>query len=193
VNKPNKSGPASPAAKGAKTTSPEPRRTFFGQAAAIFVSGLVLITAPIGAGMCILLDPLRRKRAEGKFLPATTLDSVPDDGVPRPFKIIDDRIDKWNRSREPVGVVYLVRKPGEDLPTCLHGTCPHAGCLVGFDPGQNAFKCPCHNSSFTPSGQMIQPSPSPRDMDVLACKLEGDEVLVEYQNFYSGTEAKRAK
>ena len=87
----------------------------------------------------------------------------------------------------------LAAAPGQSTPECWTAICPHAGCFVDFDKKSNKFKCPCHNSSFTVEGQIIQPSPSPRPMDSLECKVEDDEILVQYESFYSGITEKRAK
>jgi Rieske Fe-S protein len=143
--------------------------------------------------VAVLLDPLRRNGRQGKFLRVAPVSAVPDDGVPRQFPVIAERVDAWNRSLEPVGAVYLRRQPGAPEPECLSATCPHAGCFVAYDGEAKTFKCPCHNSSFAPDGAIIEPSPSPRAMDSLACKIDGDEVLVKFENFYSGKAEKIVK
>ena len=89
--------------------------------------------------------------------------------------------------------VYLRREAGKEEVECLTATCPHAGCFVNYDADSNTYRCPCHNSSFTVDGAIIEPSPSPRPMDSLECKLAGQEVLVKFQSFYSGTTEKVAK
>ena len=58
--------------------------------------------------------------------------------------------------------------------------------LVDLDRQTRVFKCPCHNSSFSIDGAIIQPSPSPRAMDTLEAKVDGQEILVQFQNFYTG-------
>ncbi len=176
----------------ARSTAEPPRRQFIMKAAAV-VLGTVAAVVPLATGLFAFCDPLRRRGAGGKFVPVAPLDAVADDGIPRPFQVIAEQTDAWNRSVEPIGAVYLRRKPGQEMPDCLSATCPHAGCFVGYDAQANQFKCPCHNSTFDVDGQVIEPSPSPRAMDSLACKVEGPEVLVDYQNFYSGKTEKVAK
>jgi Rieske Fe-S protein len=121
------------------------------------------------------------------------LSAIPDDGVPREFPIVAERVDAWNRSLEPIGAVYLRRQPGEAKIECLTATCPHAGCFVNFDAQTKTFMCPCHNSRFAVDGAIIQPSPSPRPMDSLECEVASDQVLVKFEDFYSGKAEKVVK
>ncbi len=187
----------------AKSSSPAPkpvtppaaaeeRRGFLMRAGAIVFGGIVGLV-PALSGLTVYLDPLRRRGPGGQFLRVATLDALPDDGVPRQFPVIAERIDAWNRSLEPIGAVYLRRQPGQEKPECWTATCPHAGCFVDYDGTSNTFKCPCHNSSFTVDGQIIEPSPSPRPMDTLACETRGQEILVQFENFYTGKADKVVK
>jgi Rieske Fe-S protein len=157
------------------------------------VAGAVVLLVPAASGLAVFLDPLRRKNGRDKYIPVAPLDAVPDDGIPRQFPVVADRVDAWNRSREPIGAVYLRRAAGQQEVECLSATCPHAGCFVNFDAASDTFKCPCHNSSFQVDGAVIEPSPSPRPMDTLDCQVAKQEVLVKFQEFYSGKQEKVAK
>jgi Rieske Fe-S protein len=168
------------------------RRGFLMEAGAVLVGGIVGLV-PALSGLAVFLDPLRRKDKSDKLIRVTTLDSLPDDGIPRQFPIIAEHVDAWNRSLEPIGAVYLRRNQGEATPECLTATCPHAGCFVNYDTQTNTYKCPCHNSTFQVDGQIIPPSPSPRAMDTLECQVEDQEILVKFQNFYTGKAEKLAK
>jgi Rieske Fe-S protein len=161
------------------------RRGFFTNAVTVLLGGLVGLV-PLASGLAVFLDPLRRKSQKGKFLRVASLEGVPDDGIPRQFPVIAQHVDAWTQSMEPIGAVYLRRAPGQEKPECLTATCPHAGCFVAYDGTSDTFKCPCHNSSFTVEGQIIQPSPSPRAMDALQCKIDQQEILVKFENFYTG-------
>jgi Rieske Fe-S protein len=34
--------------------------------------------------------------------------------------------------------------------------CTHLGCIVAFNPAEQAWECPCHGSRFAPDGQILQ-------------------------------------
>jgi len=170
------------------------RRGFLTAVAAIAAGGLAML-APAAAGLWVLLDPLRRSGAKAAFLPVTELVAIPADGVPRQFSVISDRVDAWTGfAAEPVGAVYLRREPGSDAVQALSATCPHAGCFVEMEADGRCFRCPCHNSSFTLDGGIVAPSPSPRPMDELECRVgSGGRVEVKWENFYTGIAEKVAR
>jgi Rieske Fe-S protein len=187
-----------PVARSDQSTTPArpsaalPRRGFMTRLWAVLVGGFILLV-PAASSLALFLDPLRRRSAKAGFLRVATLSALPDDGVPRQFAVVGERIDAWNRSREPLGAVYLRRQSGQEQPECLSAICPHAGCFVAYDAELDQFKCPCHNSCFALDGAIVPPSPSPRAMDSLECKVEADEILVQYENFYTGKADKVAK
>jgi len=168
------------------------RRGFLTKAAALACGGLATLT-PVAAGVWAFLDPLRRKGAAATFLPVTELAAIPDDGVPRQFPVVADRVDAWTGyPREPIGAVYLRREKGSREVEALTATCPHAGCFIELE-GTRCFRCPCHNSTFTLDGGIVHPSPSPRPMDSLECRVgENGDVAVKWENFRTGVAAKEA-
>jgi menaquinol-cytochrome c reductase iron-sulfur subunit len=181
----------------APSAHPGDRRGFFVKVAAVAIGSLVALV-PFVAGLLVFFDPLRRGRGAIGFIKVTTLDSVPDDGVPRAFPIVASRTDAWTFfPSEPIGAVFLRRLKGQATPEALQTTCPHAGCMLDFVAANKVFQCPCHNSSFQADGAIIQPSPAPRPMDTLECKVVDDRgvknVLVRYENFYTGIAEKIAK
>jgi len=176
----------------------QPRRSFIVAVVAGLFSVLVGLV-PLVAGVIAFFDPLRRK-SQAKPVRVTTLDSVPDDGRPRLFKIVTDRVDAWTRyPTEQVGAVYLVRQPGAEKPTAFSATCPHAGCFVGLQ--REKFLCPCHTSAFEFNGDRIggSSSVSPRDLDTLDVEIQQSttddgspvkEVVVMWQRFLAGKHEK---
>ena len=49
--------------------------------------------------------------------------------------------------------VYLISS--KDGFQALSAKCPHLGCTVNFDAVSGEFKCPCHGSTFDPSGKWM--------------------------------------
>ena len=74
----------------------------------------------------------------------------------------------------------------------LSAVCPHLGCSVGFNAANKGFYCPCHKSSFSLDGAILDPkSPSPRAMDELIAEVRGDgDVWVRFQSFRKGSPEK---
>lgn len=173
---------------------PDARRGFLAKLAAIACGGLATLT-PLAAGLWAFLHPLGRRSAAARFVPVADLAAIPADGVPRRFTVVTDRKDAWTGyAAEPVGAVWLRREPGSDVVQALSATCPHAGCAVEMAAGGTCFRCPCHNSEFTFGGSIVEPSPSPRPMDALDCRVEEDGgVAVQWQTFLAGIAAKVAK
>lgn len=143
--------------------------------------------APIGAGVAVFLDPMRRKSAAGEFVRVGFLSALPEDGTPRKFSIVTTREDAWNKlPNVPVGAVYL-RRVGQSV-QALNVVCPHAGCFVDFVPSRNSYLCPCHDSTFAVDGKINDSkSPAARGMDELEAQIRnGNEVWVKFQNFLAG-------
>jgi menaquinol-cytochrome c reductase iron-sulfur subunit len=175
------------------------RRGFLAKAAALAL-GSVAYLVPVAGGLVALLNPLRQKGAGGDFLRLAFLDAVPEDGTPRMFPVVTERVDAWTRSIEPVGGVYLRRTEGNQV-EALQVVCPHAGCTVEYKnqivdekTGDKVagFLCPCHRASFDVQGRRLEEvSESPRDLDKLEVELRnGTEVWVRFQQFQRGTPKK---
>jgi Rieske Fe-S protein len=55
-------------------------------------------------------------------------------------------------------------------PEALSGVCTHQGCRLWFDASDDQLRCPCHTTSFAPTGQVlthqlpIAPKPLPKLM-----------------------------
>ena len=165
----------------------EPRRDFLKKACAAGI-GTAIVLVPVGAGLATLFDPLRRKGSAGEKVFVTSLDSLPQDGLPQKFAILASRLDAWNSfPNAPVGAVYL-RRTGDKQVEALNVVCPHAGCFVDFRQEKKDFFCPCHNSSFALDGKIAdRKSPAPRGLDGLEVEIRNDkEVWVKFQNFQTG-------
>jgi menaquinol-cytochrome c reductase iron-sulfur subunit len=170
---------------------PTDRRDFITKAAAVAIGGAVVVI-PTVAGLCVALDPLRRKSESGASVLVANLNSLPESGEPRKFSVLATKVDAWNRTPNvPVGAVYLQRLPDNKV-RALNVVCPHAGCFVDYRSANNNYFCPCHNSSFALNGKVLDPkSPSPRGLDELPVEVRnGTEVWVTFQNFRAGVHEK---
>jgi len=173
----------------------EGRRGFVTRVLAVICGGIAG-AVPFFSGLVVILDPLRRKSNSKGFLRVATLDSVPEDGIPRYFPVVTDRTDAWNQYLdEPVGAVFLRRVSGSKELECVNAKCPHAGCYVDFSIPEKRFHCPCHDSNFEANGIRINPEscPSPRDLDSLIVdpeRLKEGEVWVDFKNFLTATSDK---
>jgi Rieske Fe-S protein len=184
-----------PAVAGGPVPLPaDSRRNFLAKVAAVCCGGIATLV-PVAAGVWSFLDPLGRRGSGATFLPVTDLAAIPDDGVPRQYPVITDRTDAWTGfAAEPVGAVYLRREKGSREVQALSATCPHAGCFVELEPTGRCFRCPCHNSTFTLDGGIVAPSPSPRAMDTLDCRIGGNgAVEVKWEKFRAGIAGKEVQ
>jgi cytochrome b6-f complex iron-sulfur subunit/menaquinol-cytochrome c reductase iron-sulfur subunit len=87
-----------------------------------------------------------------------------------------------------LGAVWLVRRG--DTVAAFSTVCPHLGCAIDA-LADKSFGCPCHTSTFAADGKKTG-GPSPRDMDVLATKIEEGFVAVNFQKFRIGTDKREA-
>src|SRR6266478_3679943 len=79
------------------------RRGFLKKISATLLGALATLV-PIGAGLSVLFDPLRRKSNAGDYLLVTALGALPEDGMPRKFSVVASHADAWNRIPQvPVG------------------------------------------------------------------------------------------
>jgi menaquinol-cytochrome c reductase iron-sulfur subunit len=167
---------------------------------AVVTGGLTML-GPIGAGLWSFLSPLFRA-AESPQVRVALLNQVPDDGRPHFFPVVADRQDAWTHyTEQKVGAVYLIRQPGDPLPTVFTAKCPHAGCSIGYSAEDQQFKCPCHTSAFKIDGCRVNGDQevAPRDMDTLDVELrelkiaDGNpvtEVWVKFDDFKTGKSSK---
>ena len=212
--------PVSPGSSDAGTSGGSPvgaRRNFFWALIAIVAGGIVGVV-PLAVGLyTFLLTPFQKKQpplnfqadnnngaANNEYFVAP-LEAIPENGMPRRFEIVADRVDAWNFiPGQAIGAIFLSRQTaeaGRAEVVAFHATCPHAGCTVAFDIDSDAFLCPCHNSSFSKDGKKKdlagRSNPSPRDLDKLQVNQEkltsNGEVWVKYLNYYTGRKEMKPK
>jgi Rieske Fe-S protein len=53
------------------------------------------------------------------------------------------------------GVTVAVARGRDGALRTLRATCPHLGCLVAFNDGDQTWDCPCHGSRFDLDGRVL--------------------------------------
>ena len=95
--------------------------------------------------------------------------------------------DGWLERRDAKSV-WVVRH-SEDSFTVFNGRCVHLGCAYSWQEGQQEFACPCHGGRYALDGKVIG-GPPPRPLDTLRWRVEGGNLVVEYQDFRLGVPQK---
>jgi Rieske Fe-S protein len=178
---------------------PPHRRTFLGfltnALGAIFS---VVLGAPIVA---YLINPrhLRANPSNFKVAEGVNVDQLE---VNRPVQgvVRDVRADAFTyRPSEVLGRVWVVKQGNasrDGRPDLLVFTtiCPHLGCSVNLNQSGvgSPFLCPCHAASFALDGSRVNPGSNvaQRGMDTLEWQVEGNRLLVKYQNFKANSAEK---
>jgi cytochrome b6-f complex iron-sulfur subunit len=75
----------------------------------------------------------------GRWMRVAASSEVPD-GVMHPFDL---------------GSVNGFVRRVNGKPEAVSGVCTHQGCRLWFDASDDRLRCPCHSTSFAPSGQVL--------------------------------------
>src|SRR5579875_1152603 len=75
----------------------------------------------------------------GQWMRVAASSEVPD-GLMRPFDL--------------GSVTGFVRRV-DGKPQAVSGVCTHQGCRLWFDAPDDRLRCPCHSTSFSPTGQVL--------------------------------------
>jgi Rieske Fe-S protein len=158
------------------------------------IAGGGAAAAICGPAARALLAPvtLDTVRGAGDYVPVADLEVVPEDGTPaRVAVVVEAPIDGWAKlPPTEVGAVFLRRPtPGAAEVVAFSTVCPHLGCGVDFDRARGAYRCPCHDSAFSPGGE-VSGGPSPRGLDQLETRVRDGKVEVRYLRFTIGTAEK---
>jgi menaquinol-cytochrome c reductase iron-sulfur subunit len=90
------------------------------------------------------------------------------------------QVDGW-REVDSAQIVYVTKDAQGQLGV-LSSICPHMGCTIAWQEGQNQFYCPCHGSVFKPDGTHVS-GPSPRGLDPLPHKVANGQLMVRFEYF----------
>jgi Rieske Fe-S protein len=132
-------------------------------------------------GVTYVIDPLLRGAGrKGRWFKVASLESLGEEH-PVSVPVLGEQVDAWTRSpNQRLGMVWL-RKKGDQV-TALNAECPHLGCKVGYDREHKRFACPCHESAFTPEGEVLG-GPAPRSLDPLEARVVDGQVEVRFVRF----------
>jgi cytochrome b6-f complex iron-sulfur subunit len=120
-----------------------------------------LVTIEIGGLALSYLQPRLAAGEFGSVISAGNVDDFPPGSV----------------THIPNGRFYLTRlEDGGFL--AIYQRCTHLGCSVPWDQAANSFICPCHSSSFSVDGTLLNP-PAPRALDIFPVSIENEQVMVD--------------
>jgi Rieske Fe-S protein len=161
------------------TDASKSRRSFLVLLAGLGSAAIGLVVAV--PGVTYVLDPLLRGAGrKGRWVKLGSVESISEDH-PVAVPVVGEQVDAWTRAPNVrLGMVWL-RKKGEKV-TALNAECPHLGCKVGYDPERKRFACPCHESAFTPDGEVLG-GPAPRPLDPLETRVVDGQVEVRFVRF----------
>lgn len=155
----------------------------------VCAAGAAIVGAPTVA---VFLAPAKKKTVTG------ATDSIAEVDLeelavaqPRKLDIVGAGLDAWDRTDpHPVGSAWLVRQ-SDGRVQAYSATCPHLGCLLGYDAARRQFTCPCHDSAFSLADGARLIGPAPRGMDPLPVQVGGGKVRVVFRRFILGIPVRR--
>lgn len=159
---------------------PRGRRSFVG-----LLIGLIwtAITGSIGAIATRFVAAPTSAVSSSNWLEIGTLKDIPEGSATKREVVVqqDSGWAHFNSSKS----VWIVRRDREA--TVFSAACPHLGCTI--EASADGFKCPCHGSAWNAKGEKLG-GPTPRGLDVLESRIDGDKLKVRYQDFKSGSSQK---
>ena len=166
------------------TSTPPPpremgRRSFFAGLLSIGTAGVgVLLAIPV---LRYLLYPLSIKPRQLSWSPLGPLTQY-NGPVAAPVRktVTFSQQDGW-RQLVSAQSVYVTQDANGKV-AVLSAICPHLGCTVSWQPGQDRFVCPCHGSEFDAAGKHIA-GPSPRNMDRLPTRVGNGQLEAQFEYF----------
>jgi menaquinol-cytochrome c reductase iron-sulfur subunit len=156
------------------------RRSFFGALLCVGSAGMgAILAVPV---LRYVLYPLYSKATGSEWSDVGELSEFSDSKEPVRKTITFAQRDGW---REVVSAqsVYVGHAADGQL-VVLSAICPHLGCSVSWQAGQEKFVCPCHGGEFKADGLRIL-GPPPRPMDRLPTQVKDGKLQVHFEYFRS--------
>jgi len=156
------------------------RRSFFGALLCIGSAGIgAILAVPV---LRYVLYPLYSKAAGTEWSDIGDLSEFSKLTDPIRKTITFKQRDGW-REVESAQSVYVSQSASGEL-VVLSAICPHLGCSVSWQQGQDKFVCPCHGGEFKADGLRIL-GPPPRAMDRLPTQHAKGKLQVHFEYFRS--------
>ncbi|MEP7338628.1 MAG: ubiquinol-cytochrome c reductase iron-sulfur subunit [Acidobacteriota bacterium] len=157
------------------------RRTFLGVVSGLIVAGIsAVLGVTIGR---FAISPALSATAAQAWTDVGPLADIPDGKLVKRNVIVSQSAG-WGEFNSQK-LVWVI-KNGEKI-TVFTAVCPHLGCTV--NARQEVFICACHDSKWDVAGNALG-GPTPRGLDALEHKVEGDVLKVRYQDFKQGVSQK---
>lgn len=148
------------------------RRSFLGLATWA-IGGLIGIGYSIPA-IAYIISPAARKDEAQEWIRLGSVSKV-ELGTPTLFKAKIERQTGWITNEEELSI-YVLTENGRDF-VAMSNICTHLGCRVRWISDQEQFFCPCHNATFSKSGDVVS-GPPPRPLDRYQVKEEDGQLFV---------------
>lgn len=153
------------------------RRAFLG-----YVIGLIISSITAVMGVTIgrySITPALSPASKSEWTDVGLVEDIPA-GKPVKRNVVVSRTAGWAQFNSQQ--LVWVTKKAEGI-TVFSAICPHLGCTI--NEAAKGFVCACHGSAWNAEGEKIA-GPTPRNLDTLDSRIEGDVLRVRYQYFKPG-------
>jgi menaquinol-cytochrome c reductase iron-sulfur subunit len=156
------------------------RRGFLGWATAGIMGFIGLCLSVPLVGYIVSPALIRRKETPIKVGALSQLQP----GVPAELEAVFESRDGYLQTMMTRAVWAVKKKSGEIRVYNPH--CTHLGCAYRWNAEERLFKCPCHGGVYDIDGKVVA-GPPPRPLDTLEYHVEEGKLLVDYEDFKSGS------
>jgi cytochrome b6-f complex iron-sulfur subunit len=156
------------------------RRTYL---LAALGTAFVATSSVSGAVLAFVLGPLRRRAPGAPVLldvgPVSAFEAVRAGTAGAEEVLVERAVEDGTMTRRVTERFAIVRdgRAASGL-AALATTCSHLGCGVSWDPGRNAFLCPCHGGVYGPDGTVVA-GPPPKPLLRLPLAVDGGRVRLD--------------
>jgi cytochrome b6-f complex iron-sulfur subunit len=147
------------------TTTTEPPTKWFNASRRQVIVGTSAAAAAVAAG--VTADRLLAERGQTGETTTASGELVPYDGS---WQVVAASAEVPDTAMHPFehGSLFGFVRRVDGRPEAVSGICTHQGCRLWFDRSDDQLHCPCHLTSFSPTGQVLThqlpktPNPLPK-------------------------------